>query len=287
MFNSKLREEALKDLDIKIREQSDFIMLIQEKSNNLLSLRNKSSHFITAKVQNYIRMLNNAPQDYIQVLSNYRSHYKTFLSVLDDILALDSSAKIDNEVDSTLKKTIITSVVTAVGTTTIAPTAAMAIASTFGTASTGTAIASLYGAAATNASLAVLGGGTLATGGAGIAGGSAFLALANPVGITIGVVGSATGVVSACNKNISIAEDAKQEIENINLAFYSLQTHANDIDGIMDTTAQHFERIKTTFSQLKVNTPNNYQLFSTKQENLLRRLIGQIKKFSILLDEKV
>ncbi len=60
----------------------------------------------------------------------------------------------------------------------LGPTAAMAVATTFGTASTGTAIATLSGAAATNAALAWLGGGALAVGGGGMAAGKAFLAMA-------------------------------------------------------------------------------------------------------------
>ena len=56
-----------------------------------------------------------------------------------------------------------------------APSAAMWIATTFGTASTGTAISALSGAAATKAALAWLGGGALSSGGGGMAAGSAFL----------------------------------------------------------------------------------------------------------------
>lgn len=67
----------------------------------------------------------------------------------------------------------------------LGPTAAMGIATTFGTASTGTAIATLHGAAATNAALAWLGGGALAAGGGGMSAGNAFLALAGPVGWAI------------------------------------------------------------------------------------------------------
>ena len=64
----------------------------------------------------------------------------------------------------------------------MAPTAAMWVATTFGTASTGAAISTLSGAAATNAALAWLGGGALAAGGGGMSAGSALLALAGPVG---------------------------------------------------------------------------------------------------------
>ena len=56
----------------------------------------------------------------------------------------------------------------------MAPTAAMWVATTFGTASTGTAISTLSGAAATNAALAWLGGGALSASGGGIAAGNAL-----------------------------------------------------------------------------------------------------------------
>ena len=72
----------------------------------------------------------------------------------------------------------------------VAPTVAMWVATTFGTASTGTAISALSGAAATNAALAWLGGGALAVGGGGMAAGNAFLALAGPVGW--GIAGAST-----------------------------------------------------------------------------------------------
>ncbi len=51
----------------------------------------------------------------------------------------------------------------------------LALATTFGTASTGTAIATLHGAVATNAALAWLGGGAVSAGGGGMAVGGAVL----------------------------------------------------------------------------------------------------------------
>ena len=83
-----------------------------------------------------------------------------------------------------------------------APTAAMWIATTFGTASTGTAISALSGAAATNAALAWLGGGALSAGGAGMAGGQALRMLAGPGGLIMagGAVVGSTSVLSIKNK---------------------------------------------------------------------------------------
>lgn len=87
-------------------------------------------------------------------------------------------------------------------------TAAMAIATTFGTASTGAAISSLGGAAAANAALAWLGGGAMAAGGAGIAGGAAFLAAIPWIGW--GIAGTA-GVAMILKSRF----DAKKNLEKI------------------------------------------------------------------------
>lgn len=84
---------------------------------------------------------------------------------------------------------------TGVAVAVLGPPVAMAVATTFGVASTGTAISALSGAAATSATLAWLGGGALAAGGGGMAAGSALIALAGPVGWAIG--GAAVVVTGA------------------------------------------------------------------------------------------
>lgn len=86
----------------------------------------------------------------------------------------------------------------------MAPTAAMWVATTFGVASTGTAISTLSGAAATSAALAWLGGGALAAGGGGTAAGGALLALAGPIGWT----------VAGATLLVSIALFAKKKFDN-------------------------------------------------------------------------
>ncbi|MBQ7672019.1 MAG: hypothetical protein IJS49_02955 [Paludibacteraceae bacterium] len=97
------------------------------------------------------------------------------------------------------------------------PAAAMAIATTFGTASTGVAISSLGGAAAANAALAWLGGGAVAAGGAGIAGGTALLGLLGPIGWGIaGASGVALIVKSsfAKRKNDEAIKEINKYSEN-------------------------------------------------------------------------
>ena len=92
----------------------------------------------------------------------------------------------------------------------------MAIATTFGTASTGTAIASLSGAAATKAALAWLGGGAIVAGGGGMAAGNALLALAGPVGWAIGGVSLVSAGLFKSGKNKKIAEEALAKAAEVN-----------------------------------------------------------------------
>ena len=97
----------------------------------------------------------------------------------------------------------------------LAPSAAMWVATTFGTASTGTAISSLSGAAAESAALAWLGGGAAAAGGGGMAAGNALLALAGPIGWSIAGATLLTSVILFANKKIKLDKEKKEEIESV------------------------------------------------------------------------
>ena len=97
----------------------------------------------------------------------------------------------------------------------MAPTAAMWVATTFGTASTGTAISALSGAAATNAALAWLGGGALSAGGGGIVAGNALLAMAGPIGWTIAGATLLTSILLFTSKKAKLNKQKNEEIEAV------------------------------------------------------------------------
>ena len=105
----------------------------------------------------------------------------------------------------------------------LAPTTALWVATTFGTASTGTAISALSGAAATNAALAWLGGGTLASGGGGMLAGQALLALAGPIGWGVTAGGILLGIFLFIKKKFKIQGEKKEEIKRIKQFTESLQ----------------------------------------------------------------
>lgn len=118
----------------------------------------------------------------------------------------------------------------------LAPSAAMWIATTFGTASTGTAISTLSGAAATNAALAWLGGGALAAGGSGMAAGEALLALAGPVGWSIAGATLLTSVVLFANKKIKLDKEKKSEIESVLKNAEQLKETDGRLSALLDKT---------------------------------------------------
>lgn len=102
---------------------------------------------------------------------------------------------------------------------TLGPTAAMALATTFGTAATGTAISALSGAAAANAALAWLGGGAIAAGGGGIAAGTTVLAMFGPIGWALGGITAGTAGLVVYNKNKKIVKEVNEttaKLQSIN-----------------------------------------------------------------------
>lgn len=123
---------------------------------------------------------------------------------------------------------------TAAGTAiaTLGPTAAMAFATTFGTAATGTAISSLSGVAATNAALAWLGGGALAVGGGGMAAGSTILAMAGPIGLAIGGVAAGFSLTKVASNNRKVAEKADLMTSDIKKTIERLERSINSIDAL-------------------------------------------------------
>lgn len=130
---------------------------VNSAGESLLEERNES----VALIENTERLVNSIarhPKSYDRDIADIKIERQKFKGTIE-------YAK---EQEKVLKKSAGNAAAGAaagVGMVSLAPTAAMWVATTFGTASTGTAISALSGAAATNAALAWLGGGALAAGG--------------------------------------------------------------------------------------------------------------------------
>ena len=206
MFNNGLKKEALsslkKEKGLYDEQLTTTVNTLEGFHNSKLKIKDKVKKF-----HDEIERIGGKPDNVEIELQQIKTELNKFDS---EIKRLES--EVDNQNFGTLTGA---GVAAGAGIAAFGPTAAMAIATTFGTASTGTAIATLSGAAATNAALAWLGGGALAAGGSGIAGGSALIAATGPVGWTIGGAALAIGGFMANSKNKEIARKATEQIEKL------------------------------------------------------------------------
>lgn len=169
----------------------------------------------------------------------------------------------------------------------MAPTAAMWVATTFGTASTGTAISALSGAAATNAALAWLGGGALAVGGGGMAAGHALLALAGPIGWGVAGTSLAVSVWSVWRKRQKTQESKRDEIARMKNCVEALKEVKGKIDAISEETSGIYERLCQEIASCSTLRGLAYTTFSDEQKMALGAMVNNTKALSALLNKTV
>ena len=169
----------------------------------------------------------------------------------------------------------------------LAPSAAMWVATTFGTASTGTAISALSGAAATSAKLAWLGGGALAAGGGGMAAGNAFLALAGPVGWSISGATLLASVVLFANKKMKLGKEKKEEIKAVLRNVESIKEINYTVKQLLDKTAKLREMLNSQYGQCMPCYGKNFLELSENQQMLLGTLVNNAKSLAATLSENV
>jgi hypothetical protein len=171
------------------------------------------------------------------------------------------------------------------------PAALMAIATTFGTASTGTAIASLSGAAATNAALAWLGGGAVLAGGGGMAGGTAFIAAATgPVGWVVGGAVLAVGTTWAYKKakraaDEFVAEARRREAE-VRAERRTLERFRTLAEGLRGTTETANQGVTELFASLR-DLAKDPSRWTQEQLQLLAALVNAVRALDVELKRDV
>ncbi|MGP5220699.1 hypothetical protein [Arthrobacter rhombi] len=169
----------------------------------------------------------------------------------------------------------------------LAPTAAVWVATTFGSASTGTAISTLSGAAASQAALAWLGGGALAAGGGGTAAGSALLALAGPIGWSVaGATLLASIAVFARKKSEN--RGAKQEeltaVKQNTALVNDMNAH---IDDLLQRSASLRGLLMKSYGEALEFFGANFLALSAPQQSQLAALVNNTKACASLLSKRV
>lgn len=279
MFNNEVKNNALDRLKDKQEKYNEKYTDVINKCTELYEIRKQSSTLISV-IETYINLLANTPKSFKSDLEEIKLKVKEF----------NYAIELENDSEKFSKATGVSvagGVATGVGVAAFAPTAAMAIATTFGTASTGAAISGLTGAAATNAALAWLGGGALAAGGGGMAAGNALLALAGPVGWAIGGASLLFGSVFIANKNKKIAEEALQSRIEIESEIQNLNVILTKVEDINITTSLSLDNIQDNYFFANENIPYDYLECTNDQKYVLGELVNSTKVLSELLNERV
>ena len=164
----------------------------------------------------------------------------------------------------------------------MAPTAAMWVATTFGTASTGTAISTLSGAAATNAALAWLGGGAVSAGGGGIAAGNALLALAGPIGWSIAGATLLTSIILFAKKKVKLNKEKNEEIESVKKNTNEVRKIDAKISSILKETTKIKDGLDAMCISSMTMFGKDYLTFTDQQKQELGALVNNTKALSAM-----
>jgi hypothetical protein len=281
MLNNDLKKLAVTRLENAHAHYIKQTGLVNELSSDLLILRQSSSETVIGAVQEYINSLANTPKEFDKTFSEFRAEYRIFKDIIDEIQNESMNAELS------AGGSAATGMLAGVGVASFAPTAAMAIATTFGTASTGTAISTLSGAAATNAALAWLGGGALTAGGGGMVAGEALLALAGPIGWTIGGAALVGSALFLSSKNKNIADQANRQRKEIEANSRQLETALIEMDRLYSLTTEHVNGMNNLMAALKTQAPSDYRQFTAEHKNKIGSLINHVHSLSVLLNKKV
>ena len=281
IFNLATRRGAIEKLKGAIERHEALRQRVDRGSVQLFGQRQRAASDVIDPVERYVNQLANSPKEFDRSVAEFRIEVNRFS---ETVRHFETDAARSAKIGSA---TGAAGAMAGVGVAALGPSAAMAIATTFGTASTGTATSTLSGAAATNAALAWLGGGAIAAGGGGMAGGSALLALAGPVGLGIGGVALVGSGLYLNSRNKRYAREATEQRIKVEAEVRSLKTALEEIEGLFERTAEHVKGCLDELTWLRGHAGGDYQRFSHGQKQRLAALINHIRALSELLNKEV
>ena len=281
MFNVSARSAAVEKLQESLKEHESVRKQVEQSSVKLFERRQRVVGEVVEPVEDYVNVLANTPKEFDKSVRAFRIEINRFVGTVQRI---EKEAAESKKAGSGVG---LAGATAGLGLAAFGPSAAVAVATTFGTASTGAAISALSGAAATNAALAWLGGGALAAGGGGMAAGNALLALAGPVGWTVGglaLVGSGTYLHY---RNGVLAQKAVQECVRVEGQIRALRTAHQEIERIEASTRTYTEGTLVSLSWLHDHAPHDYRHFDPDHKERLGALINHVRSLGELIRREV
>ena len=279
MFNHEYKKEAQDRLRRAVEKYQRDCEYLQNAAGSLYQTRVNRGVEIIQLCENYINTLANSPKEFSKVVTKLKFQLKEITGKDWDLIYSAHNSNVAAAGGA--------GVMAGAGVACFGPAAAMAIATTFGTASTGTAIASLSGAAAVNAALAWLGGGALTVGGGGMVAGNALLALAGPIGWGIGGVALAGSAFWTSNENEKIGDEANNRALEIEGDTAKVNITKKEVNLLEGETVKLANLIHSGLQDFKQNAPLNYLDFSPSLKKMLANLINSINSLSESLKKTV
>lgn len=251
-----------------------------EKLGNQLYERRRDSITIIHEIEFLVNSIANRPKEFDKKISDIQAAREKFR---------ETEAYPAEAMEAAVKSgaAVAAGVAGGAAVASMAPTAAMWVATTFGTASTGTAISSLTGAAATKAALAWLGGGAIAKGGLGIAGGKALLALAGPIGWGITGATTVASVAMLGHKNKQIADEAIAEAKKITIAGAELSETSAKIQHLTDETVALMDALRDMSQANRPLKGANYLELSEDEQYQLGTMVNNTLTLAELLNKTI
>lgn len=231
-------------------------------------------------VTDLVNSIANTPKSFVEDIEEVSHKKRSFK---------ESEAFAREELDSARKSAASAGAGVAAGmaVASIAPSAAMWVATTFGTASTGAAISTLSGAAATNAAMAWLGGGALAAGGGGMAAGNAFLAMAGPIGWGVAGATLLTSIVLFVKKQHEIVREKHEELLSVKRNTEALKETSAVIVALKTKTDALREELSGSFISSCHLHGADYLSISDDEKLALGSLVNSAKSLGALIVERV
>ena len=279
MLYTKAKKEALSIYEHAVEKYNNTYQTMQETGSRLYSLRQDSVKLIQ-EIELLLNSIANKPKEFEKSISDIQAEQKKFRDA-EEYAAEAMKAAVKSGIS------VAAGVAGGAAVASMAPSAAMWVATTFGTASTGTAISTLSGAAATKAALAWLGGGALSAGGAGVAGGQALLALAGPIGWGITGVTTAASVVALGHKNKKIADEAIAEAKKITIAGAEVNESSAKIQHLIDETVMLMDDLRDMSRANTLLRDANYLELSEKEQYRLGAMVNSTLALAEMLNKTI
>lgn len=279
MLNKGLKDEALKIHEKSVEKYNMTYEEMSKACEKLYKLR-KTTITLIEDVDALINSIVNRPNNFSVVMAETLAHKAKFRETEEY-----AKESFDDAVKSGMG--VASGVAAGTAIASLAPTAAMWVATTFGTASTGAAISSLSGAVATKAALAWLGGGALSAGGAGVAGGQALLALTGPIGWGIAGASTVASVALLGHKNKKNAEKAIEEAKKITMAGAQLNEAIAKVGVLREETNLLYDNVFPAYKDLKQYVGGDFASFSDKTKLAFGSLVNDTLALAQMLSKTV